>query len=141
MRKIRRTLTGIALVLTAAACGLFALLLHHSPVFKRGERYELYYGSSSSRMLVGAEPVKDKLLTGKVTGESVRYSGDRRAEVEARYRAELLFTEEACGVVNYYYYSPVLGGGVRLGEYVVNLHVAVSEGQTAAGTPFIFGGF
>ncbi|MDE7297007.1 MAG: hypothetical protein K2N84_07065 [Clostridia bacterium] len=141
MRKLKRMLISIALVLLAGACGVFALLLHHSPVFEKGERYELYYGSSSSRMTVGANPIKDKLLSGKVTGESVRLSGDRREELQTRYQAELLFVEEACGVVNYYYYSPVLGGGVRLGEYAVNLHIAVSAEQTAAGTPLIFGGF
>lgn len=141
MRKLRRILSGIVFVALAAACGAFTLLLHHSPVFERGERYELYYGASFSRMTVNASPLKDKLLSGKVTGESVRLSGDKREELEARYMAKLLFTEEACGIVNYYYYSPVLGGGVRLGEYCVNLHVAVSGEQTAAGTPLIFGGF
>lgn len=141
MRKLKRVIYGIVLVALVGACGLFALLLHHSPVFEMGERYELYYGTSSSRITVNASPLKDKLLSGKVTGESVRLTGDRREELEIRYSAELLFTEEACGVVNYYYYSPALGGGVRLGEYCVNLHIAVSKEQTAAGTPLIFGGF
>lgn len=141
MRRIGKLFLQIALVALSAACGLFALLLHRSPVFEQGERYELYYGTSSSRISVNANPVADKLFLGDVTGESVRFAGNRREEIETRYRARLLFREEACGVVNYYYYSPVLGEGVRIGGYVVNLHVAVGDEQTAAGTPIIFGGF
>ena len=62
-------------------------------------------------------------------------------DLKEKYRAELLFTEESCGVVNYYMYSPLLGNCVFLNGYAVNLHVAVGAEQTAAGTPLVFGGY
>lgn len=126
----------------AAVCGAFALLLLHAPVFGGGEGYELYLSPSSSSLVVlSDDPLLDKLLLGETAGESVRYEGNCAQEIADRFRAELLFTETAGGIENYYMYSPMLKGGVELNGYTVNLHIAVSETQTAAGTPLIFGGF
>ena len=80
-----------------------------------------------------------KLFT-PVAGESARYAGDRCEGIREQFSARLLFTEEVCGVVNYYLYSPRLGEGVVLNGFLVNLHIAVGEEQTAVGTPLIFGG-
>lgn len=141
MRKWLRAGKAFVVFCLAVACALCALVLLHAPVFERGEGYEIYYGASSSALVkTTSSPALDKALGG-VRGESVRYDGDRREEIEARYRAKLLFTEEVCGVTNYYYHSPLLGEGVEVNGATVNLHVAVSASRTAAGTPLIFGGF
>lgn len=71
----------------------------------------------------------------------MRYTGDRAEELISRFRAKILFTEEAAGVVNYYCYSPLLKNTVLIGGKTVNLHIACSGSETAAGTPVIFGGF
>ena len=80
------------------------------------------------------------------TGESVQYALTAGAESEAErvltiYDAELLWTEEACGVKCYYALSPRLGAGVWIDGRLVNLHIAVCEDRCAVGTPIIFGGF
>ena len=77
-----------------------------------------------------------------VTGESTSY-GDRAAAFAQaeKYGAELVFTESAGGVTNYYYYTPRLGGAVLLGGKEVNLHVAVRGRGAAVGSPLIFGGY
>lgn len=142
MRKFLQAVKAIATAALCAVAAVFAVLLIHAPVFEKGESYELYFGANSSALSAYTQnPLLDKLLLGGVAGESVRYTGDRYEEIKERFSAELLFTEEACGVVNYYLYSPMLGGGVLLCGQTVNLHVAVSGEQTAAGTPLIFGGF
>lgn len=141
MRKILQAGKAIAISVLVLLCAFFVLCLSRSPVFDMGETYEVYYGqSSSSRMKSTQNPLFEK-LNGQVSGESVRYTGDCYQELKEKFGATLLFTEEACGVINYYLYSPALGGGVALGGYTVNLHIAVSAEQTAAGTPLIFGGF
>lgn len=142
MRRFLRAAGATAAILLAAACGLMFLLLLHAPVFEGGENYTYYLGANSSaRAVVSEDPVLDKLLLGRVAGESVQYPGDRYEALKARFRAELLFTEEACGVTNYYLRSPLLGAGIVLGGRRVNLHIAVGGGKTVAGTPIVFGGF
>lgn len=141
MAKFFRGILSGCIVLLALACGAFAALLLHAPVFAGGKGYELYLSPSSSALTVQSEvPARDKLFL-PVQGESVRYDGDKRDELLTRFRAEVLFTEEAAGVVNYYCHSPVLGESVLLNGRAINLHIAVSKEQTAAGTPLIFGGF
>ncbi len=128
------------------ACALFLSALCYAlrrlPVFEKGDAYELYLGSSSSaQVLLTSDPALEKFLHGGVKGESVRYEGDRFEEIREKFHAELIFTETCAGVTSYYLFSPDLGGGVELSEGRVNLHIAVGHGQTAAGTPLIFGGF
>ena len=142
MRRTAHTVKSALIVLGALLCALVALAAILSPVFPMGERYELYLGtSSSSRCVETDDPFTDKLRLGGVRGESVYYAGDKADELFSRYHARILLVENACGVTNYYCYTPLLGECVRVGGYSVNLHIAVSEGQTAAGTPIIFGGF
>ena len=142
MRKLAHTIKAALLVFGAALCAAVMLILLLSPVFPKGERYELYLGASSSaRCVESDDPFLDKLRYGGVRGESVYYTGDRADELFSRYHARVLLVENACGVTNYYCYSPVLKGCVRVRGYLINLHVAVSETQTVAGTPIIFGGF
>ena len=141
MRRFLCFLRAAGTVLGCIACAVFALLLLHAPVFAGGEGYEVYYGDSSSCLIERTdEPLLTK-LAGGVKGESARFAGDRYEELKARFHAELLFEEEACGVTNYYLYSPDLGGGVYLNGYLVNLHIATGKEETAAGTPLIFGGY
>lgn len=135
-----KKLGGLCIIAAAFAAGAFAYLLTRAPLFEGGYGYEFSRGASSSAGIERAEdPVLYKLLT-PVAGESVRYAGDRYEALKAQFGAELCFTEEACGVKNYYLYAPRLGGGIRMGEHVINLHIAVSGSQTAVGSPVIFGG-
>ncbi len=127
-------------ILCCIACAGFFLLLSFSPVFRGGYGYELYTGSSSGLVVRTETPFIDKLKF-HAKGESVRYDGDRAEELIEEFRGKLQFTEESCGVKNYYLYSPLLGEGVRVGGAYVNLHIAVNAEQTAVGTPLIFGGF
>ncbi len=140
MRKFFRGIQAMGVVALALLLAAGAALLLHAPLFLEGKNYELYLSpSSSSLVLLTDDPVRDKLFC-PVMGESVRYDGDKKDELIARFRAEILFTEEAAGVTNYYCYSPLIGGGIALNGYTVNLHIATSQEQTAAGSPIIFGG-
>lgn len=142
MRRWFRAGKAVVSILCAAVCGIMLYSLLNVPLFAQGSAYTFYLGASSSSLaVVTRTPVLTKLLLGETAGESTVYEGNCYEELKERYRAELLFSEEACGTVNYYLYSPVLGGGVMLDGYLVNLHVAVSERGTAAGSPLIFGGF
>ena len=140
MRRFLFTIKAFLVAIAVLACIVFLYILQNSPVFERGERYEFYRGTSSDEIISVDSPLV-KLFLSDIKGESVRYRGDRAEELIERFRAKILFMEEAADVVNYYCYSPVLKGGVTLGEYFINLHIAVGREQTAAGTPVIFGGF
>ncbi|MGN1077904.1 MAG: hypothetical protein ACI4ST_05270 [Candidatus Gallimonas sp.] len=141
MRVFFHFVKAAAVTAVAAACALFACVLRSAPAFEMGEYYEFYLGASSSSLVLPSEnPARDKLFL-RTAGESVRYEGNRWEELKIRYRAEVLFTEEAGGVINYYCYSPCFTKSVRIDGYVVNFHVAVSAERTAAGTPLVFGGF
>lgn len=128
--------------------------------FTVGDTYTFYCDSASSQARTvtcspAYAPIYKYILSSSLTGESTVYktaSAAETAETEEiaeitpstimeSFDAELLFSETACGVVNYYCYSPLLGEGVSLGGYLVNLHVAQSQTSTAVGTPLIFGGF
>ena len=141
MRKFFRNTIGAIFTLSVIACIAVFYLLLHAPAFENGENYTFYLGANSSALAKASpNPVLEKYAY-SVKGESVQYSGNRLEELTQRYRAKLLFTEEACGVTNYYFYSPLLKNSVELGGYAVNLHIAVSAEKTVAGTPIIFGGF
>lgn len=141
MRGVLKKTMGCLAVLVAVLCAAFFYVLLRSPVFEQGESYTFYLKENSSGLMVETDaPVLEK-LTLDARGESVRYEGNRLAELAKKYRAELLFTEKACGVENYYFFSPLLGRAASVNGYGVNLHIAVGRGMTAAGTPLIFGGF
>lgn len=139
MRKICSALVALMTVCAVLACSAALFLLRISPVFARGEGYELYLGDSSSPILRTDSPLLEKIACGPVSGESARYSGDVHEALAEKYFARLLFTERAGDVCNYYFYSPVLGGGVVLNGEKVNLHIAVRGETTVAGTPLIYG--
>ena len=142
MRRFFQGTVGTLSVLLAVACGVFLFVLLRAPAFEQGESYTFYMGANSSSLSYSSDsPVLDKLLLGEIKGESVQYAGNRLDELKTKYRAKLIFTEESCGVTNYYFYSPVLKNGVLLNGQPVNLHVAVGAEKTVAGTPLIFGGF
>lgn len=141
MRRICTPLKTLAALSAAALCAFFFCALMRRPLFEGGYGYELYCGTSSAEIVFTETPALDKLFRLDVRGESARYEGDVSAELMQKFSAKLLFVEEAAGVVNYYLYSEKLPRGVRLNGREVNLHIAVGEGRTAAGTPIIFGGF
>ena len=144
MKKLLRILREFVLVLLPIAFVLAVCVARHLPAFGQAESYRFYLGASSSATSFSSDsPLKDKLTAAGIAGESAEYEGNRIAELKELFRARLLFQEEACGVVNYYLYSPLLGACVYLNGYAVNLHIAVKEDgtRTAAGTPIIFGGY
>ncbi len=77
----------------------------------------------------------------RVRGESVALDEGEAEEALASLSAEVLFVEEVGGVRSYYCYSPNFFDFVQVGEYLVNLHVAVGAGRCVVGSPIIFGGF
>ncbi len=79
----------------------------------------------------------------RVRGESVALSlGEEEAlALIAELSATVLFIEEAAGVRSYYCYTEEIYGGLSLGDYFVNLHVAVSGEGCVVGSPIIFGSF
>ncbi len=107
----------------------------------QGER-TYYLRSASSQALIKTRltPLDFPL----VRGESVRFSCDEAGLAErilANYEAELLFTEEVDGRLSYYAYSKKLQGGLQVGAYFVNLHIAMKNSVCTVGSPIIFGGF
>ncbi len=142
MRKTMRAICGILAFVMTFLCGFFLYAILNTPVFEEGESYTFYSEKNSScKAYVTDAPARDKLILGKTAGESVFYEGNRLQELAEKFEAKLLFTEKACGVTNYYCYSPKLRDFVYLSGCAVNLHIAVSEDRTAVGTPLIFGGF
>ena len=110
----------------------------------KGERV-FYLDSDSSQALRKTElSLKDYA---RITGESVRFArGEENAEEIAReiadkYGAEILFTEEAAGVISFYGYTSAWERGIVVNGQTVNLHIAISDTQCAVGTPIIFDGF
>ena len=140
MKRVLQTIKAFIASTVVLFCALFAYALFHAPVFEKGERYEFYTGTSSGEIVLASSPFQ-KLLLPNVKGESVRYQGDRVEELLFRFDAEVLFIEEAAGIINYYCYSPALENAIELNGKRVNLHIALSGERTAAGTPVIFGGF
>ena len=128
-------------LLASAAALLLVRGARSAPVFEPGIAYELYTGSSSEEIVRTGSPFLIKLLRTDIRGESTRYAGDRAEELIASFDASVCFVEEAAGVTNYYCYTPRLGHGIALFGHTVNLHIAVGDGYTAAGTPIVFGGY
>lgn len=138
-------------VFLAAAVGTAALFCVWSLNVCRlsaiaGERV-FYLQSPSSQGLRKTEIAFPDFF--KVRGESVRFSraeSEKNArglaeEIAKKYGAEILRTEESCGVISYYAYAPQWSDGIWLEGQKINLHVAVSAEFCTVGTPIIFDGF
>lgn len=141
-RKTLERVKTVAVVCGTVLCAFFVYALWHAPIFESGLSYAVYSSANSSFGFVQTDsPAIAKLTLGETSGESTVYAGDAADELRERFQAEVLFCETACGIVNEYCYSPLLGEGILLNGYTVNLHIARGEGYTAVGTPLIFGGF
>ncbi len=141
-----RCVSALAAVFLCAAVLIVPQCAGREPLFPAGETYVFYTASASSnaRIVVtaGEDAAKTKRRLFCLTGESTAYADARAAFDEAaRYGAELVFSERAGEVCNYYYYAPGLAGAVYLGGHAVNLHIAVRGGGAAVGSPLIFGGY
>ena len=119
-----------------------------------GERV-FFLNSVSSQAL----RVKTLSLTdiGRVKGECVHldltaYEGGRYAlngvlaeefaqSIAKKYGAEILMTEEVCGVISFYAYTNAWEGALQVNGRAVNLHIAVNGTACAVGAPIIFDGF
>ncbi len=143
MRKILALAAAIAVCAAVLVLPQVALKL---PIFSGAESYQFYVGSRSSNARIvaaeGAAAAAVKLTLGGVTGESARYADARDAFAQAEaLGARLCFCERAGDIVNYYFHTPRLRGGVEVGGMTVNLHVAVRGESASIGTPLIFGGY
>lgn len=111
------------------------------PVSAKSMEYYLFDASSQAK--IETEVAAFDLLC--VRGESAEYETEEATAFLEKtlktYRAEILFTEEICGVRSYYCYSPRLGKTTILKGYAVNLHVAIDGTRIKIGTPVIFGGY
>ncbi len=133
-------------VAVAAAFFLFALLFLRSTQITRfdgieGER-SFYLDTPSSQAVIKTEVFLSDL--GRVRGESVRFACTEDGRVEEVIRtlsAKILFVEEVEGMRVYYCFTPRFSDGVRIGEFYVNLQIAVGKGVCTVGSPLIFGGF
>ncbi len=129
---------------------LFALLLSVGVVvcvwgmgasrfaFCKGERTFYLHSPSSQAKMQSSLSLLD---IARVRGESVLVAEEEGLALIQSLSAEVLFVEDAGGVRSYYCYTPAYYGGLRVGEYLVNLHIAVGEGRCVVGSPIIFGGF
>ena len=140
--KFRRAVKLVAVLLACLAAAGALFVLRHAPSFAGATRYTLFLGETSSAEAVLLEgDALPLLLSPEVRGESAVYQSDCAEELLRAYRARVLFIEKAAGTLSYYCYSPLLGEGLLLNGKRVNLHIAAGRGQTAAGTPLLFGGF
>ncbi len=130
------TLLSMAVALLVGLCFL-GVRATRFPTLK-GERTFYLDSPSSQAKAVSALSLLDAF---RVRGESVLLGEEEAEEVLASLAAEVLFIEEAGGVRSYYCYSPKFYDFVQVGEYLVNLHVAVGEERCVVGSPIIFGGF
>ena len=144
-----RFFNGLLSLLTAAAIavviGLGVYMLNACKLRAiEGERVFYLHSQTSQGLRKTELELRDYA---HITGESVCFARvEESAETLAqgiaeKYSAEILFTEEAAGVVSYYCYTTKWQDGIALCGQTVNLHVAVGETACAVGTPIIFGGF
>ena len=115
------------------------------------EGKRIYFLDSASSQGLRKESLSVADLT-RVKGECVfteisAYEGGRyltneeiAEEIALCYGAEILFTEEADGVVFYYAYTARWQDGLYINGVKINLHIAVGKVNLAVGTPIIFDG-
>ena len=146
MRSVRKSLAILFAGVVLAALFVLPQMLDKNLLFAGADSYIFYTGSQNSNAQItladGEDAARVKFFLAGVTGESARYESAESAFAQAeRYGAKLLFCERAAEVTNYYYYSPRLCGGVKIGGALVNLHVAVRGEGASVGSPLIFGGY
>ncbi len=132
------TLLALAVFLLAIFCA-WGVRGTRFPTLE-GQRSFYLDSPSSQAKIVESLPVWN---FARVRGESVSLAMTKEEgrELIASLGGEILFEEETEGCHSYYAYAPKLYGGIWLGEYFVNLHVAVGEHGGAVGSPIIFGSF
>ena len=116
----------------------------------QGERV-FFLDSASSQGLMKEELSLVEL--GRVKGECVSFSlntyeGGRYAlsediaqAIAKEFDAKILLKEEIAGGTSYYCYTSRWQDHILIEGQIINLHVAVSNGQCSVGAPIIFGGF
>ena len=144
-----RFFNGLLSLLTAAAIAVvlgLGVYVLNACKFRaiEGERVFYLHSQTSQGLRKTELELRDYA---HITGESVCFArGKESAETLAqdiaeKYSAEILFTEEAAGVLSFYCYTPIWDNGILVNGQTVNLHIAVAEEQCAVGTPIIFDGF
>ena len=140
--RLKNTLS-IVLALLLAVLVLGVLAIGGVDKFsKYGGNRVFYLDSQSSQSL--QKKHLSVLEIFRVRGESVYLDGESENFVEgvlSDFAAQVLFEEEIDGVRSYYCFSPTLGEGIMVNGRKVNLHIAISDGGCALGSPIIFGGF
>ena len=144
----------ICVALAVLFCLFFAVGVKAVSVtrFADIEGKRIYFLDSASSQGLRKESLSVVDLT-RIKGECVfteisAYDGGRylpnkeiAEEIAHRYGAEILFTEEADGVVSYYAYTARWQDGLYINGVKINLHIAVGKVNLAVGAPIIFDGF
>lgn len=139
VKEFCRLALAVGFILLVAAVFLLANVSRFSTL--EGER--VFYLESASSQGLRSEKLKFSDLF-SIRGESVMLQRSETSELQeffTEFHAEVLFTEEACGVTSYYAYSTKILDGVYVQGQKVNLHVAVNESRVVVGSPIIFDGF
>ena len=144
----------ICVALAVLFCLFFAVGVKAVSVtrFADIEGKRIYFLDSASSQGLRKESLSVVDLT-RIKGECVfteisAYDGGRyltneeiAEEIAYRYGAEILFMEEADGVVSYYAYTARWQDGLYINGVKINLHIAVGKVNLAVGAPIIFDGF
>lgn len=151
MYKIKRWIGALIAVLFALLF-IFCIKGMHLSRFSDIEGKRAFFLDSASSQ--GLQKVELSLMDViRIKGECVQtdkttYTGGRylsneelAQEIAQKYRAEIMFFEEACGIVSYYAYTGAWADSVFLYGRKVNLHIAVDADKVTIGTPMVFGGY
>ena len=139
MRALKMLLLTLSALLIIAAAGALPV----KPCFKDGGNYTFYCGTSSAdckTVTATISPAAEKLRLKNICGESVDFENFDLDGFLSAYGAEVVFTEELDGGVNYYC-TANLPYSVNLYGKTINLHVCVRGGNARAASPIIFGGY
>ncbi len=122
---------------------LAALLMFYNnqPIFKDyAEKSTAYTVREASQE--GVQYACFEIVNAKI-GESCSLAAEdfSLAECIKYFQAEIIFTETAGSVTNYYLYSPVIRRTKTLRGEKINLHVAFDNGRVVMGSPLIYGGY
>ena len=138
---------GLALAFVSVCVGVLALFFACPFCAVEGEKGYFLYSESSQAVIKESFSLKEAFF---LTGQSVRVELEFKTDKERedwvkgeleRWKAVLLFKENADGVVCYYAYCSRLGRGILLNGEFVNLHIAVRGNVATVGSPIVFGGY
>ncbi|MBE7086856.1 MAG: hypothetical protein E7369_00970 [Clostridiales bacterium] len=121
----------------------YLAISYRTPIFERySDTFTVYLNSPSSLSTEIAVDRWDFLTLNKVYGESFVTNAEFDLQkLIDDFSAKLVLTESGGGVINYYFYSPMIKYKKSIKNQAVNLHVAYRGEVLTIGSPIIFGSF